>query len=191
MGIKFWSKRAPNRSKSIIPIPTDGPINITKEFQGVNPIGMAYWANIQNLKDLPYIRVALSIGDKITIFTLNKKTLATEALRVTGILHTGEGIFWDNLEDGCLFIPMSKMLTRYDIFWYESSIIFDYPFNIWQLHSNYLHTRFSFTIRNENYETINWGIHDIHTGLKKWNLLGAPDECDRQIWRIFSYSRRE
>lgn len=152
------------------------PKNITSGFDSVNPIGMSYWPVIQNIPSCSYIRVLVSIKDKLHIFTVNKITLAVEGVLAIDILHTGEGCFWSR-DEGQFYVPEQYSIWKYDLFG-NKSCIFLRPYKVWQLHCDFLEEQWSYTRRDINDFATGWGVFNTTTGeAKHWGFIGKPDEC--------------
>lgn len=146
--------------------------------RGVNPIGMSYWRNINQHKNQNILQTFLSVNDEITIFTIDKSSLAVLSERQLGIHHTGEGCYFSALNSDILFVPFEHELIKVNIMTGAREIVWtaEGDTNLWQCHSSYDEKIHSASIKNLNYNIIKWGIN-INGNIKYYELRGDPDEC--------------
>lgn len=159
------------------PILPSEPHKITHDGN-VHDIGMSYWRNINNHIGLDYLKVVLSVDERLRLFILDKITLNVIEEEDLGINHTGEGVFFSANNANKLFIPIEDQLYSLDIFSKTRTIEMPAPEGrkLWQCHANYNETVFSATLKDENYNIVEWYIFSSGIG-HKIPLEGNPDEC--------------
>lgn len=169
-------KKIPTSNTIPIPVPqmNNQPQLIT---EGVNPIGMSYWRNIDNHEGKTVLRVFLSISNELTIFTIDKNTLQVIGMNQIGIYHTGEGCYFSRIWDDILYVPVHAVLYRVNVITGNQEMVWNLSGgsddNLWQCHSSYDETLHSGTIKNSNYDIVAWGLSDG----RRFKLEGVPDEC--------------
>lgn len=145
----------------------------------VNPIGMAYWRNINNHAGSDTLRVFLSVKDQLILYEIDKRTCQKIGVRPLDINHTGEGCFFSRYNRHKLFIPTSKELYSIDITTGAAKsewALNDGNNNLWQMHASFNEVVFSATIENENYDPIKWGV--FKNGRNYFfPMNNIPDEC--------------
>lgn len=143
-----------------------------------NPIGMAYWRNINNHEGRPELVLFLSIDDELVLFYIDKRTLEITSSTKLNIHHTGEGCYFSATRHDILYIPTDKSLIAVNIYTGDHAVVWlaDNGTNLWQCHSSYSENVHSATIKDENYNIIKWGV-SINGQIRYYPLKGDPDEC--------------
>lgn len=175
--------RTPNRTKPKPPTPTttfpsNTPIRITNDSQQVNPIGMAYWNNINYHAMQPDLNIVLSIADELILLVIDKSNLQIKLRNFLGIHHTGEGIYFSKIQSDILYIPYEKKLVRFNINTRQEEIVWQAweNENFWQCHSSWDDNVHSATIKDSNYVPIRWGVRGKNY-TNFFEIKDAPDEC--------------
>lgn len=141
--------------------------------QNVNPIGMAYWRNINNHKDSNVLKVFLSKDDELILLTINKDSLQVQSEVRLGIHHTGEGCYFSAINPEILYTPLSNKLIQFNINNGNQQAVWESEYYLWQCHSSYDESVHSATLKNGNWDVIGWGLSHGD----KYDIHGVPDEC--------------
>lgn len=145
--------------------------------RGVNPIGMAYWRNINNHAGRSYLSVVLAVNDELLIYSVDKNTLNVIEARASGIHHTGEGIHFSAINSDILFIPFSKSYEKFNIRTGQRETLWSASgYNLWQPHISYDERTISATMQNGQYEPTDWAIWKDGR-VRLFEMRNNPDEC--------------
>lgn len=167
------SPSIPNTPSLPSPLIPSVPIKL---IENVNPIGMAYWRNINYHAGRDSFLVALSINNQLRVLNVNKNNLMVRDDKSLGIHHTGEGIYFSVNRHDILYVPLDNSLIAVNVFTGDRTIIWESEYKLWQMHSNYNENIHSATLKDNNYRIIGWAVFNGHT-LWKFPLNGTPDEC--------------
>lgn len=146
--------------------------------EGVNPIGMSYWRNINQWVGRDFLECFLSVNDELWVYSIDFRTLKVIGKRSLNIHHTGEGCSFSALHADELYVPSSRQIEVRNtqnggvhVLWYADN------YNLWQPHVSYDESAVSASIENSNWEITRWGI--IKDGKVRFFDLtgGTPDEC--------------
>lgn len=154
----------------------------TENHQGLRPIGMSYWRNINNHVGRNELLVFLSLNDEIVIFTVQKSDLLVLGEQRSAIHHTGEGCYFSALEWDKLYVPRDNRLNQVSVIYPSDYIpVCELPngWNGWQWHSSQNERVHSCTIKDANWNIIKWGVfnQDKNDSFRDFDIEGAPDEC--------------
>lgn len=133
----------------------------------------SYWCPINAHKNSTNLRVVHSINGTIQVFTVNKATLEVEMVEDTGIVHTGEGLFWSRLHRDIFYIPLPSAMYKYNLSTRTMDVVFYVEQGIWQCHASADETKFSFNCPAKK----EWGIYDINGTFKWFAHRAEPNEC--------------
>jgi hypothetical protein len=179
-----------NKHGNIIPTPPIPPITISPSSnstilntpiliaKGVNPIGMSYWRNINQHKNQSDLKVILSKNDQLTLYTVDKSNLSVVNSENLGITHTGEGVFFSSSNPNIIYVPFDEYVAWFNVETKENGIVLTgQGYKIWQLHCDYSEKIWSMTLKDNNYNIVEWGVYKDEY-LKTYDLKGKiPDEC--------------
>lgn len=170
----------PNPDLPIIDTPTTPspmiPSNPVKLIEGVNPIGMSYWRNINYHAGRNTFMVALSINDQLRVLTVDKNSLQVVDDKSLGIHHTGEGIYFSVSRHDILYVPLDGALFAVNIYTGDRAEIWRMPGkNLWQIHSSFNEDMHSATVKDQNWNIVGWAVHGIRDIV--YPIVGPPDEC--------------
>lgn len=171
----------PNPDLPIIDTPTTPspmiPSNPVKLIEGVNPIGMSYWRNINYHAGRNSFMVALSINDQLRVLTVDKNSLQVVDDKSLGIHHTGEGIYFSVSRHDILYVPLGGRLIAVNVFTGDRATIWESDqYKLWQVHSNFNENIHSSTLQDSNYNPVAWGVFNGHR-LFSFPMNNEPDEC--------------
>ena len=151
------------------------PVKIT---QGCNPIGMAYWRNINQHRGQDILKVFLTINDELILFIIDKRNLSVLSEKQLNIHHTGEGCYFSAVKQNILFVRIEDTLFEYNVDDGSRNIVWKLTDGnkLWQCHTSYNDDVHSATIQNSNYNFIKWGV-SIRGEQKFFDMGNEPDEC--------------
>lgn len=188
-----WSYEAANGVQPVVPVSPDpqpeeeyhppSPINVDRTpvlvRSNVNPIGMAYWRNINQHRNQEFLDVILADpNDSLVLLTLAKSNLQVINERRLGIFHTGEGIHFSAHNPYELFVPYHDKLVKFNTVTMKQEVMWEAPAyqHLWQCHVNFTEDVFSASIQDDSWKIIKWGVY--YRGVyKAYELKGSPDEC--------------
>lgn len=129
----------PDRGAFTFPAPygTRGS-RITNSSDGmVRPVGMAYWPCLNNSTGHADVWVFVSIEDTLTLFSVDKTSLAVQRLGPMPFHSTGEFCYWSFSESDLLYVPQDNRLLRYNVETHQVDVAAEAPSPITQCHSSY------------------------------------------------------
>lgn len=167
----------PNPPPNSNPNPnSNGDTNLTTIEENVNPIGMAYWRNINNHRDRNEMYIFLSVDDELMLYRVDKSSLAVIGWKELGIHHTGEGCYFSAIDYNILFVPINNILNKINVETGDRESVWRSNYNLWQCHSSYDERVHSASLKDDNWEIRFWGVSKDGSE-KKYDLHEEPDEC--------------
>lgn len=112
-------------------------VRLTTERDGrVGPAGMAYHPLINAHGAHDYMLVMLSIEDRLTLYSVDKRTLKVERLGALPYQHTGENCYWSFTNAHLFYLMVGSRLLSYNVVEAHEETVFDAGADIWQPHSS-------------------------------------------------------
>jgi len=142
----------------------------------VNPIGMAYWRNINNHRDRNEMYIFLSVDDELILYTVSKSNLAVIGKKSLLIHHTGEGCYFSARDYNILYVTINNTLNRINVETGDRETVWQSDYNLWQCHTSYDDKTHSASLKDSNWDIKYWGVYK-NGNQKKYDLHAEPDEC--------------
>lgn len=148
----------------------------------LEPVGYAYWRNINAHKDRDEMLVMLdTLSQGPSLYAVDKATLTPSFVRPLYRGGRGEQMYFSALDPDILFVPSGNGLYRYNVQTSTLSLIFSVPseYYLWQCHSSADERVHSATLRRTSDEAMLGAIvYDEQTGKQSPFLAaGKYDEC--------------
>lgn len=136
----------------------------------VRPVGMSYWPILNNATGRGELLAFVSVEDMLTLFAIDKNTLAVSRVGALPFHSTGEFCYWSFSDADLLYVPDGTRLFRYNVRSHQLEVVVEAPSEIRQCHSSHdgrVHSM-----------TLDGGPAVFRNGhLERMRAQGAYDEC--------------
>lgn len=128
----------PTRGAFRFPAPyTARGARLTNASDGsVRPVGMAYWPILNNATGRGELLAFVSLDDVLTLFAIDKNTLAVSRIGSLPFHTTGEFCYWSFEDADVLYVPDGTRLFRYNVRSHQIEVAVEAPSEIRQCHSS-------------------------------------------------------